>query len=77
MRILVVIACAAALLGLGACGEKSQQMEKRSDGAPASKGTGSQFVAQGWKPGDETSWNEQMRSRAQYGQNEYSRNSSK
>jgi hypothetical protein len=40
---------------------------------PAALGTGSHFVAAGWKPGDTVSWNEQLRKRAQQGQDEYAR----
>jgi hypothetical protein len=32
------------------------------------------FTAPGWKVGDKTSWEGEMRARTQYGQNEYTRN---
>ena len=35
--------------------------------------TQNEFVAPGWKPGDERSWEEQLRTRAAQGQNEYTR----
>jgi hypothetical protein len=73
---MVVLACVSALVGLGACTERPQEQGTRSAGAPSSAGTGSQFVAQGWKPGDAASWDEHIRSRAMYGQNEYSRSTS-
>ena len=68
-RIVFVAALAAAL---AACGEKPQTAStKKSDGKPW-EGAQNSFVAQGWKAGDQGSWDAQMRTRAQ-GQNEYSR----
>ncbi|GAC1599332.1 MAG: lipoprotein [Ramlibacter sp.] len=71
MRALVLLSAAAALAG---CGEKAQSISQgvRSDAA-AYQGTGMAFTASGWKPGDRTSWESQLRTRAQNGQNEYSR----
>ncbi len=77
MRTLVSAVCLALLASLSACMERPQEQGKRVVGDPASKGTGSQFVASDWKPGDATSWEEHMRARAAYGQNEYSRSTSK
>ena len=37
----------------------------------------SQYAAPGWKAGDATSWEEQMRTRTQSGQNEYVRSGGK
>lgn len=69
---IVVVAAMAALLS--ACGEKPQTAAtKKSDGKPW-EGAQNSFVAQGWKAGDQGSWDAQMRTRAQ-GQNEYSRSS--
>ena len=67
------IVCVAALAtALAACGEKPQTAAtKKSDGKPW-EGAQNSFVAQGWKAGDQGSWESQMRTRAQ-GQNEYSR----
>jgi hypothetical protein len=77
MRSLVSAVCLALVASLSACMERPQEQGKRVVGDAASKGTGSKFVAPDWKPGDETSWDEHMRARAAYGQNEYSRSSSK
>jgi hypothetical protein len=33
----------------------------------------SPFVAPGWKAGDRTSWQQELKARAQYGQNDYTR----
>lgn len=60
---------------LVACGEKPQvgaSSLKKGD-AKASQGAQNAFVASGWTPGDETSWQTQLRTRAQQGQNEYTR----
>ncbi len=68
------LACAAAaLLALSACGEKPQTGHGVSGVAPLYAGTGSQFTAPGWKPGDKGSWEQEMKARMQYGQNEYNR----
>jgi hypothetical protein len=61
-----------AALVLGACGEKAQTASPRkSDGKPWDASQNA-FVAEGWKAGDQASWEQQMRQRAQ-NQNEYSR----
>ncbi len=64
----VVIACVL----LSACGEKAQTASARKADAPPSEGAVAAFMAPGWKPGDATSWEAQMKKRAE-GQNEYSR----
>ena len=65
-----------ALLGLSACGEKPQEMTGhgvKQDGA-AYTGVGqSQYAQPGWKAGDKGSWEQQLKARAQYGQNDYTR----
>lgn len=65
------LVCIVALLA--ACSEKPQTADMRkSDSQPWAGAPGDPYVASGWKPGDQASWEEQMRKRAQ-GQNEYSR----
>jgi hypothetical protein len=66
----VAIACAA----LSACGEKPQTGGGVKHDAAPYAGTGSNFTQPGWTAGDKTSWEQQLRARQQYGQNEYSRN---
>jgi hypothetical protein len=73
MRTPKVAACLALLLSLGACSEAPQPNAAGANRDPAAQGTGSNFVAPGWKPGDTVSWNEQLRKRAQHGQDEYAR----
>jgi hypothetical protein len=63
---LVVLAMSA----FAACGDKPQTL---SADAAAFNGTGSQFVAQGWKPGDKASWEQHLKARMQNGQNDYSK----
>ena len=66
------LAALLSLLMLGACAEKSQlAATKKSDGKPW-EGAQNAYVAQGWKPGDAASWEQQLKARSQ-NQNEYSR----
>ena len=60
------------LLGLSACGEKAQTLGTKNDAKPHT-GAAAAFTAQGWKAGDPISWEQQLRTRAQYGQNDHSR----
>lgn len=75
-RLTLSTAIAAALLALTACGDKPQEMTGagvKQDGAPYQGVGNSQYAQTGWKPGDKTSWEQQLKSRAQYGQNDYTR----
>ncbi len=60
---------------LAACGEKPQTLGTRSDTAPYSGPSGSavSYSAPGWKAGEKTSWEQALRARAQYSQNDYTR----
>ncbi|OZI54138.1 hypothetical protein [Bordetella genomosp. 4] len=61
-------------LVLSACTEAPQEMHPNAGhGAPEYAGTGSNFVAPGWKQGDKTSWTSEMTARTQRGQNEYNK----
>ena len=73
MRVIVYCTSLALLVGLAACTEKPQTLTPRKADTTASQGTGTQFMAPGWKAGDQASWEEEMRARTQRGQNEYSR----
>jgi hypothetical protein len=69
---LVVLAMSA----FAACGDKPQTLSADSaskQDAAAFNGTGSQFVAQGWKPGDKASWEQHLKARMQNSQNDYSK----
>lgn len=64
-----------AVLALAACadpGDRAPGTGRASDATPFSGTTQPVYAASGWKAGDATSWNEQMRRRAQH-QNEYGR----
>ena len=74
----LAIAIGAVVL-LAACGEKPQGIGGVKHDSPSFNGTGSAaytgptsaFAAPGWKAGDKASWEQQLRSRAQNGQNDY------
>ena len=67
---LLIIAAAAAL---AACGEKPQTADGAKQDAAPYTGTGKPYVASGWKQGDKASWESQLKTRGQNGQNEYNR----
>ncbi|MFN7855713.1 MAG: hypothetical protein ACK5OA_03900 [Acidovorax sp.] len=76
-RLPLILSACAAVFTLAACGEKPQTgMGVRTD-AVAYAGTGSNFTEPGWKAGDKVSWEAQLKTRQQYGQNEYTRSQSK
>jgi ABC-type glycerol-3-phosphate transport system substrate-binding protein len=72
-RILSIFALSAVAL-LAACGEKPQTNAQgvKRDTAPSS-GPETAFTAPGWKPGDQASWEAQIKARMQAGQNDYNR----
>ena len=78
MKSLVAVGAAAAVgLGLLGCGEKPQTSgTRKADSHPYTSATGTHTAA-GWKAGDATSWESQMTSRTQNGQNEYVRTGSR
>ena len=58
---------------LAGCGEQPQTATGvKSDAAPF-QGTGKPYVSSGWKPGDRTSWEQQLKTRTQNGQNDYAK----
>jgi hypothetical protein len=65
-------ALAVALAGLAACTEQPQTATQRKSDEKIWAGTDNAFAAPGWKSGDQASWEEQLRKRAQ-AQNEYGR----
>ena len=66
------VLCISLSFGSMACTEKPQTSSPRKSDTRAHDGPASAYSAQGWKAGDETSWEAQIRNRAN-GQNEYSR----
>jgi len=73
MRSMTALVLCGAAIALAACGEKTAGAAKKSD-VPAWQGStgASAYMANGWKAGDQTAWEQQLRNRTQ-GQNEYSR----
>ncbi len=64
-----LVALATALSG---CGEKPQSAGTRKADASPSQGAVAAYTAPGWTPGDATSWEAQVKKRAE-GQSEYNR----
>jgi hypothetical protein len=72
-RIFITLTALLALACVSGCTEKPQTGGGvRQDAAPYT-GTGSNFTQPGWKAGDKTSWEQQLKARQQYSQNEYTR----
>jgi hypothetical protein len=71
---LTLMAAVAAAVALSACGEKPQT---NSSGvgvdSAAFQGTGKVYAVPGWKQGDKTSWEQQLKTRTQNAQNEYTK----
>jgi opacity protein-like surface antigen len=75
-RTLTIAALAAAALALSACGDQPQELTGsgvKQDGAHHQGVGASQYAQAGWKAGDRNSWEQQLKARAQYGQNDYTR----
>jgi major membrane immunogen (membrane-anchored lipoprotein) len=60
------------VVALTACGEKAQTLGTKND-ATAYSGATNSFVDAGWTAGDKNSWEQHLRARAQYGQNDNTR----
>ena len=68
--LLLAVVASAALIG---CSEKPQELSAaRKSDVQSWQGGAAAYNAPGWKPGDQASWEAQIRSRNQ-NQNEYSR----
>ncbi|MGE0347799.1 hypothetical protein [Hydrogenophaga sp.] len=79
-RLFISTALVAGVLGLSACTEDPQVLTGegvKQDGASYQGVGSSQYAQTGWKPGDKGSWEQQLKTRAQYGQNDYTRMSGK
>jgi len=63
---------AAAVVLVAGCGEKVQTIEsgKRKSDTPVWQTKDQRFLAPGWSPGNESSWNAQLTTRTQ-GQNDF------
>ena len=74
-RLTCVVIAALLTAGLTACGDKAQELagQPKVDAAPYT-GTGVKaFTESDWKAGDKNSWAQQLKTRAQYGQNDHTR----
>ena len=70
-KVLIVVWTLAAL---SACAEREQTLGYHAkQDVQAYQGTGMPFAAAGWKQGDKLSWEQQLKTRTQNGQNEYTR----
>ena len=72
-RIFITLTAVLTLAGLSACTEKPQTGGGVTHDAAPFAGTGSNFTQPGWKAGDKASWEQQLKARQQYSQNEYTR----
>ena len=71
-----LILSAAAVMTLVACGDKPQTAAGVKSDVAAFQGVtgpGNPHTVPGWKAGDKTSWEQQLKTRLQNGQNEYNR----
>ncbi len=71
MRTAFVITAAA--FALAGCGEEPQTADGSKRDAALFQGTGKPFVTSGWKPGDQASWEQHLKTRTQRGQNDYTK----
>ncbi len=72
IRLITLAAVSVTILAQAGCGEKAQTATERRVDTKIWSGTDNAFAASGWKTGDQTAWEEQMRNRAQE-QNDYAR----
>lgn len=74
MRKILLLSAASVALTLSACGEKPQDKLGAASDKPAATGTGvAAFTAEGWKAGDQASWSNHLKARANYGMNDHQR----
>lgn len=68
------LVCAAVASLLAGCGERAQSgVARKADSQSWQAAANDPYAAAGWKAGDAASWEQQLRSRAANGQNEYTR----
>ncbi len=73
-RTLISASLVTAALALSACGEKPQDKTGVRSDQPAQAGTGvAAFTDPGWKAGDQASWSNHLKARANYGMNDHQR----
>lgn len=70
----LIVSVVVATSALVACVDKQQTAATPSKDAAPYSGTGvAAFTAQGWKAGDKTAWEQQLKARMQNSQNDYSK----
>jgi hypothetical protein len=72
MRTFGILVAVSLVATLSACSEKPQFLGGNKKDAPAYTGAKNPYVEKGWTAGDKTSWEMQLRARAQ-NQNEYTK----
>jgi hypothetical protein len=73
-RSLTLLAFVAAAGSLAACGDEVQTLDSGTKAdAQAFQGTGMPYAVPGWKQGDKGSWEQQVKTRTQQTQNEYTK----
>ncbi len=74
-RLTGVVIAALLTAGLTACGDKAQELagQPKVDAAPYTGTCVKAFTESDWKAGDKNSWAQQLKTRAQYGQNDHTR----
>ena len=74
-RTLSLFAAAALAVAIAGCSEQPQTIGNTGYKADAAsfQGTGKPYAAPGWKQGDKTSWEQQLKTRTQNGQNDYAK----
>ena len=72
-RTAIVLTIAAAALAAAGCAEREQTASGIKSDQQAYQGTDGSFMEPGWKPGDRTSWEQELTVRTVRGQNEYAK----
>jgi hypothetical protein len=71
---LILAAAVAGLAALAGCTERPQALTSGiKQDSHASQGTGTPYAVPSWKQGDKVSWEQQLKTRAQNGQNDYTK----
>lgn len=73
IRAAILVALGA--LSLAGCAEREQNASGIKSDAQAFQGTNKQppYMAPGWKPGDRSAWEQQLKVRTVQGQNDYAK----
>lgn len=69
----LALVLAAGALALAGCAEREQTASGIKSDVQPFQGTNRPFTAQGWKPGDRASWEQQLKVRTVQGQNDYAK----